>query len=115
MPSDVIMPALGMAQETGKVLRWLKVEGDAVFKGEPLLEVETDKVTVELESPAEGRLADVRAGEGDVVPVGQTIAVVLVAGESLLQPTVAAVGGKPSGGGAGSSSKAADDLKIERF
>ena len=90
MPSDVIMPALGMAQETGKVLRWFKAEGDAVVKGEPLLEIETDKVTVELESPAEGLLAGIRAGEGDVVPVGETIAVVLVAGESLLQPAAAA-------------------------
>ena len=56
MPTDVIMPALGMAQETGKVLRWLKSEGDAVAKGEPLLEIETDKVTVEIEAPADGRL-----------------------------------------------------------
>ena len=57
MPADVIMPALGMAQETGKVLRWLKQDGDAVTKGEPLLEAETDKVTVEIESPAGGTLA----------------------------------------------------------
>ena len=48
MPADVIMPMLGMAQETGKVLRWLKQDGVAVKKGEPLLEVETDKVTVEM-------------------------------------------------------------------
>lgn len=84
MPRDVIMPALGMAQETGKVLRWLKGEGDTVSKGEPLLEIETDKVTVELEAPADGTLAGVRAAEGDDVPVGETIAVVLAAGESLV-------------------------------
>jgi pyruvate dehydrogenase E2 component (dihydrolipoamide acetyltransferase) len=95
MPSDVIMPALGMAQETGKVLRWLKAEGDPVGKGEPLLEVETDKVTVELESPAEGHLAGIRAAEGDVVPVGETIAVVLAAGESQL-PSPAPGGAQPS-------------------
>ena len=83
MPRDVIMPALGMAQETGKVLRWLKAEGAAVAKGEPLLEVETDKVTVEVESPADGTLAGIRAGEGTDVPVGEAIAVVLAAGESL--------------------------------
>jgi len=82
MPSDVIMPALGMAQETGKVLRWLKAEGDAVAKGEPLLEIETDKVTVELESPADGLLAGISAAEGDDVPVGETIAFVLAAGEA---------------------------------
>ena len=70
MATDVIMPALGMAQETGKVLRWLKAEGDEVAKGEPLMEVETDKVTVEIEAPADGLLAGVRAPEGAEVPVG---------------------------------------------
>jgi len=97
MPRDVIMPALGMAQETGKVLRWLKGEGDAVAKGEPLLEIETDKVTVELDAPADGTLAGIRAAEGDDVPVGETIAVVLAAGESLAAVTavVAAARSRP--------------------
>src|SRR5436305_8606870 len=81
VPADVIMPALGMAQETGKVLRWLKADGDTVRKGEPLLEVETDKVTVEIESPADGTLAGVRAAEGVDVPVGEVIALVLAEGE----------------------------------
>ena len=81
MPADVIMPALGMAQETGKVLRWLKQDGEPVTKGEPLLEVETDKVTVELEAPADGTLAGIRAAEGEEVPVGTPIAVVLAEGE----------------------------------
>jgi pyruvate dehydrogenase E2 component (dihydrolipoamide acetyltransferase) len=81
MPSDVIMPALGMAQETGKVLRWLKQDGDAVAKGEPLLEVETDKVTVEIESPGAGTLAAVSVPAGTEVPVGTVIAVVLAEGE----------------------------------
>jgi pyruvate dehydrogenase E2 component (dihydrolipoamide acetyltransferase) len=83
MARDVIMPALGMAQETGKVLRWLKADGDTVAEGEPLLEVETDKVTVELEAPAAGLLAGICAAEGDDVPVGETIAFVLAPGESL--------------------------------
>ncbi|MHB8651083.1 MAG: dihydrolipoamide acetyltransferase family protein [Gaiellaceae bacterium] len=82
MPADVIMPALGMAQETGKVLRWLKRDGEAVAKGEPLLEVETDKVTVEIESPAAGTLGGIRAADGTEVPVGTVIAVVLAAGET---------------------------------
>ncbi len=76
MPTNVIMPALEMAQETGKVVRWLKSPGDKVRKGEPILEIETDKVTVEIEAPASGVLANVTAREGDVVPVGQTIAVI---------------------------------------
>jgi pyruvate dehydrogenase E2 component (dihydrolipoyllysine-residue acetyltransferase) len=83
MPAEVIMPALGMAQETGKVLRWLKQDGEPVTKGEPLLEVETDKVTVEIEAPADGTLAGVRVPEGAEVPVGTVIAVVLARGEAL--------------------------------
>src|SRR3954471_21994322 len=75
------MPMLGMAQETGKVLRWLKQDGESVRKGEPLLEVETDKVTVEIEAPADGTLAGVRVPEGTDVPVGEVIALVLAEGE----------------------------------
>ena len=96
MPVDVIMPALGMAQETGKVLRWLKADGAGVVKGEPLLEVETDKVTVEIEAPADGTLAAVSAGEGDEVPVGSVIALVLAPGEDgAVAPSVAAVALEP--------------------
>ncbi len=76
------MPALGMAQETGKLVRWLKREGEQVAKGEPLMEVETDKAAVEIESPASGTLAGVAAAEGDDIAVGQAIAVILAAGES---------------------------------
>ena len=96
MPSDVIMPALGMAQETGKVLRWLKSEGDSVAKGEPLLEIETDKVTVEVEAPADGLLAGIRAAAGVDVPVGETIAVLLAAGESLAETPYAAAVSAPA-------------------
>ena len=81
MATEVIMPALGMAQDTGKILRWFKSEGDTVAKGEPLLEIETDKVTVEVEAPGDGTLAGVRAGEGDEVPVGDVVAFLLAAGE----------------------------------
>jgi len=86
MPAEVIMPALGMAQDSGIVLRWLRAEGDQVSAGEALLEVETDKATVELESPIDGTLSGVRAGEGDQVPVGEVIAVVLAAGEQPTEP-----------------------------
>ena len=81
MPTNIIMPALELAQETGKVLRWLKSPGEAVQKGEPIVEIETDKVTVEIEAPASGVLRDVTARQGDVVPVGQTIAMIVAAGE----------------------------------
>jgi pyruvate dehydrogenase E2 component (dihydrolipoamide acetyltransferase) len=82
MAADVVMPALGMAQETGTLIRWLKREGESVAKGEPVMEVETDKATVEIESPASGILSHVRAHEGEEVPVGQVIAVILSPGEA---------------------------------
>src|SRR5437879_4108475 len=82
MPASVIMPALELAQETGKVLRWLKAPGDTVAKGEPIVEIETDKVTVEIEAPASGVLREVTAGVGDVVPVGKTVALICAAGEA---------------------------------
>ncbi len=82
MPTNVIMPALELAQETGKVLRWLKAPGDLVRKGESIVEIETDKVTVEIEAPASGVLQDVTAHAGDVVPVGQTIALIVAPGEA---------------------------------
>ncbi len=81
MATGVIMPALEMAQESGVLVSWLKRDGDAVAKGEPLMEIETDKVTVEIEAPASGRLGGVVAKEGDVIPVGQTIAWILAPGE----------------------------------
>jgi pyruvate dehydrogenase E2 component (dihydrolipoamide acetyltransferase) len=92
MATEVIMPALGMAQDTGKVVRWLRREGDQVTKGEPLLEVETDKVTVEVEAPADGLLGAVQAGEGDDVPVGRSVALILAPGEEPAEPT-----GEPAG------------------
>lgn len=81
MAISVVMPALEMAQETGKLISWLKNEGDPVVKGEPLLEVETDKAIMEIESPADGLLAGVKAQAGTDVPVGQTIAWIVRAGE----------------------------------
>jgi pyruvate dehydrogenase E2 component (dihydrolipoamide acetyltransferase) len=81
MAFSVVMPALEMAQETGKLLAWRKKEGDSVSKGEPLLEIETDKAVVEVEAPADGVLAGIRASEGTEIPVGQTIAWIVGPGE----------------------------------
>lgn len=81
MATDVILPALGMAQETGKVVQWLKAEGEQVTKGQPIVEVETDKATVELEAPADGVLTALAATAGDDVPVGQVIAKILAPNE----------------------------------
>jgi pyruvate dehydrogenase E2 component (dihydrolipoamide acetyltransferase) len=81
MAHSIVMPALEMAQENGKLLAWRKKEGEGVAKGEPLLDIETDKAVVEIESPADGILAGVKAHEGDVIPVGQTIAWIVLPGE----------------------------------
>lgn len=88
MATNVILPALGAAQETGTILQWFKQPGDLVKQGEPLLEIETDKAAAEIEAPASGTLTNVTARVGDVVPVGQVIALVLAPGESAPGPTL---------------------------
>ena len=97
MPTNVIMPALELAQETGKVLRWLRRPGDTVAKGDPIVEIETDKVTVEIESPAAGVLRDVTAQEGDVIPVGQPIAMIYAPGEAAISTPSPPVRGQGEG------------------
>jgi pyruvate dehydrogenase E2 component (dihydrolipoamide acetyltransferase) len=83
MATSVVMPALEMTQESGRLVAWLKREGESVNKGEPLMEVETDKVTIEIEAPDSGILGGVLIKENDVVPVGQTIAWILAPGEKV--------------------------------
>ena len=90
MATNVIMPALGVAQQTGTLLKWLRAEGQSVAKGEPLMEIETDKATVDIEAPASGTLAQVSAAAGDEVPVGQRIALILAPGEALPTKATAA-------------------------
>jgi pyruvate dehydrogenase E2 component (dihydrolipoamide acetyltransferase) len=83
MAISVVMPALEMAQETGKLLAWRKKEGERVAKGEPLLEIETDKAVVEVEAPGDGILAGISAEVGAVIPVGETIAWLVGPGEKV--------------------------------
>src|SRR5437660_7551483 len=88
MASEVKLPRLGQGMESGTIVKWLKAEGDQVEKGEPLYELDTDKVTQEVEAEASGLLLKIAVQEGEV-PVGQTIAVIGEAGEDV--PEVAAV------------------------
>lgn len=81
MATQVILPALGMSQETGTIVQWLKSAGERVTKGEPIAEIETDKATVELEAPASGTLSNVIAQAGAEIPVGQVIATILASDE----------------------------------
>jgi pyruvate dehydrogenase E2 component (dihydrolipoamide acetyltransferase) len=110
LAKDVVMPALGMAQETGTLLQWLKAPGDTVAKGEPLMEVETDKAAVEVEAPASGVLAQVAAQPGDEIPVGQVIARILTAEEAALETSSPAL---PTKGGGGIASPVAARIAAE--
>ncbi len=81
MAVEVKLPRLGQGMESGTIVKWLKAEGDAVKKGEPLYELDTDKVTQEVEAEADGVLLAIEVQEGEV-PVGHTIAVIGEAGET---------------------------------
>ena len=83
MATEVIMPKLGMTMQEGTIIRWLKNEGEWVEKGEPILEIMTDKAVMEVEAPASGILAGIRAQPDDVIPVNQVIAYILEPGEKL--------------------------------
>ena len=81
MATEIVMPALGPQQDTGTLVAWLKDEGETILEGEPLMEVETDKATVEVAAPASGVLGGVRAWKGDEIPVGQIVGWILAPGE----------------------------------
>lgn len=81
MPTDIIMPKLGLTMEEGTVVRWLAAEGDHVAQGAPLLEVETDKVVVEVEAPASGVIGGLKVREGEKAPVGALLAQLYAAEE----------------------------------
>ena len=77
------LPKLGMNQEEGEIVSWLVSEGDTVSEGQPIVEIETDKATVEVEATADGVLARIVHGEGDIVPINGVIAVILAPGEAM--------------------------------
>jgi pyruvate dehydrogenase E2 component (dihydrolipoamide acetyltransferase) len=89
MAKTIIMPKFEMSQEKGVIVEWLKSDGDVVKRGEPILTVETDKVTMDVESPASGILAGLRGEPGDSIPVTETIGYVLKEGESIPSETTA--------------------------
>ena len=84
--AEIIMPKMGDAMTEGKVLRWYKKAGDAVKKGEPVAEIETDKVNLDLEAEEDGTIGDVAAAEGEMVPVGGVLATLLRPGEKAEEP-----------------------------
>ncbi|MHB8731572.1 MAG: dihydrolipoamide acetyltransferase family protein, partial [bacterium] len=81
MATEVVLPKLGLTQEEGTVVRWIKPEGSRVAKGEPLFEVMTDKATIEVEAPASGVLLRILVPEGTTAPVATPIALIGEPGE----------------------------------
>lgn len=82
MATEIKMPRFGMTMKKGKVAKWLKQEGDAIGKGEPLFEVETEKITNTVQSVAAGVLFQIVIQSGETVPVGAVVAVVAEPGEA---------------------------------
>jgi pyruvate dehydrogenase E2 component (dihydrolipoamide acetyltransferase) len=83
MAKPIIMPKFGMTQEEATIVRWLVQEGAWVEQGDPLCEVTTDKINMEVEAPADGFLAGIRFADGETVPVTEIIAYLLAKGEAL--------------------------------
>ncbi len=90
MPIPVIMPKVDMDQEKATIISWEKKEGEAVKQDETILIVETEKVAIDVTSPATGILAGIKFQAGDVVPVATVIAQILKPGETLADQTVTA-------------------------
>ena len=105
MASEVKLPRLGQGMEAGTIVKWLKSEGDAVEKGEPLYELDTDKVTQEVEAEASGVLLRIAVAEGEV-PVGETIAFIGEKGEQAPEPS-------SSGNGASAAQQVDEDPQEE--
>src|SRR5437868_13512934 len=92
--TEVKLPRLGQGMESGTIVKWLKSEGEAVEKGEPLYELDTDKVTQEVEADASGVLLKITVAEGEV-EVGRTIAVIGKEGEEVAEAAAAPVEDRP--------------------
>src|SRR5688572_10220342 len=85
MATEIKLPRLGQGMESGTVVRWLKQEGDRVEKGEPLYELDTEKVTQEVEADASGVLLRILAKEGEEIDVGKAVAVIGEEGEEVAE------------------------------
>jgi pyruvate dehydrogenase E2 component (dihydrolipoamide acetyltransferase) len=112
MAESVTMPKLGFDMAEGKLVRWVKAEGEAVVKGNVLAEIETDKATVEVESSFSGVVARHLVEEGATVPVGTPIAILAAAGEKV-EDVTAAAGGKKEIKPAAAVEKAAQAVQPE--
>src|SRR5215467_2595132 len=86
MATDVVMPQMGESVAEGTIVRWIKKVGEKVDRDEPLFEISTDKVDAEIPSPAAGILSEIRAHEGETVPVNSIVAVIGGASDVVTAP-----------------------------
>src|SRR6058998_2208981 len=108
MPYDVKLPDIGEGIAEGEIVRWLVKPGDPVREDQPLVEVMTDKATVEIPSPRSGTIAALRAREGEVVPVGSAIVTIALAGEEAAGAGTSAGAATAAGSGDGGAPDAPD-------
>src|SRR5919199_3742480 len=94
MAIELRVPKLGMDMEGANLVRWLVREGDEVEKGDPVLEIDTDKTSYEIEAPADGAIRNLHGQEGETVPVGATLAYITAPGEEVPEPPEARADGE---------------------
>jgi pyruvate dehydrogenase E2 component (dihydrolipoamide acetyltransferase) len=100
MATELKVPALLMDMEEATILRWLVEEGTEVRKGEPVLEIDTDKASFEIEAPVNGVIRGLRGEEGETVPVGATLAYIAAPGEEFVEPEAETAASAGTGGAA---------------
>src|SRR5918995_1188744 len=106
MATELRVPTLGMDMEEATIVRWLVEEGAEVEKGDPVLEIDTDKTSFEIEAPAGGVIRGLRGGEGETLAVGTTLAYVTAPGEEIPEPE-----GEPPDATADAEPEATSDAK----
>lgn len=99
MATELKVPKLGMDMEEANILRWLVEEGAEVEKGDPVIEIDTDKVSYEIEANADGVIRGLRGEEGETVPVGATLAFIAAPGEEFVEPEAGPATSAANGGG----------------
>src|SRR5262245_7647517 len=95
MATEVVMPQMGESVAEGTIVRWIKKVGDSVERDEPLFEISTDKVDAEIPSPVAGVITEIRAKEGETVPVNAVVAVIGVAGSTVAPASPSAAAPPP--------------------
>lgn len=117
MAIEIIMPKAGMAMEEGTIVKWLKAEGETIEQGEPILEILTDKVNMEVEAQTSGTLLKILKKEGEIVPVTHVIGYIGAAGETIeapmqVKPAAKGLTGAKAGAEASSAGKEEYDLVV---